>query len=218
MRPAAVLSIPLAFAFIFVGVSQVNALQDISKPLTTGAINELWGTTTFLMLLLGCVALVTGLAGAMIWALRRQVKQVKGGIYATTKNCFQKGFPKVKEGEKFDGLFIENQAFKDKEVLKKSISIIRKNSLQKKEKQLYLLYFYSTHGEVGIDTKTFPEAKKLWTPDGNIYYTQTLNEDIQSVNKKRYIYSIKSIDNYFGKFIKHLKSILSRPRKPVTLY
>lgn len=71
MRPAAVLAIPLAFAFIFVGVSQVNALQDLSKPLTIGAINELWGTTTFLMLLLGFVALVTGLAGAMIWALRR---------------------------------------------------------------------------------------------------------------------------------------------------
>ena len=71
MRPAAVLSIPLTVAFIFVGVSQVSALQDVSKPLTSGAINELWGTTTFLMLLLGFVALVTGLAGAMIWALRR---------------------------------------------------------------------------------------------------------------------------------------------------
>ena len=71
MRPAAVLSIPLAVAFIFVGVSQVSALQDVSKPLTSGAINELWGTTTFLMLLLGFVALVASLAGAMIWALRR---------------------------------------------------------------------------------------------------------------------------------------------------
>ena len=71
MRPAAVLSIPLAGAFIFVGVSQVSALQDVSKPLTSGAINELWGTTTFLMLLLGFVALVASLAGAMIWALRR---------------------------------------------------------------------------------------------------------------------------------------------------
>ena len=71
MRPAGLLAIPLGFAFIFVGVSQVNALQDISKPLTSGAVNELWGTTTFLMLLLGFVALVASLAGAMIWALRR---------------------------------------------------------------------------------------------------------------------------------------------------
>tara|TARA_Y100000588_G_C13852528_1_gene752614 strand:- start:394 stop:609 length:216 start_codon:yes stop_codon:yes gene_type:complete len=71
MRPAAVLAIPLAFAFIFVGVSQVSALQDISKPLTSGAINELWGTTTFLMLLLSIVAVITAVCGAMIWALRR---------------------------------------------------------------------------------------------------------------------------------------------------
>jgi hypothetical protein len=71
MRPAAVLAIPISFAFIFIGVSQVNTLQDISKPLTTGAVNELWGTTTFIMLLLAFVALVGAVAGAMIWALRR---------------------------------------------------------------------------------------------------------------------------------------------------
>jgi len=71
MRPAAVLSIPLTVAFIFVGVSQVSALQDVSKPLTSGAINELWGTTTFLMLLLSIVGVITAVCSAMIWALRR---------------------------------------------------------------------------------------------------------------------------------------------------
>jgi hypothetical protein len=71
MRAAAVLAIPLAFAFIFIGVSQVSELQDISKPLTTGAINELWGTTTFLMLLMVMVGALTAVCSAMIWALRR---------------------------------------------------------------------------------------------------------------------------------------------------
>ena len=71
MRAAALLAIPLAFAFVFIGVSQVDTLQDISKPLTTGAVNELWGTTTFIMLLVATVALLTTLAGAVMWALRR---------------------------------------------------------------------------------------------------------------------------------------------------
>jgi len=71
MRSAAVLAIPLAFAFVFIGVGQVNTLQDISKPITTGAVNELWGTTTFIMLLVAMVALLMAVCGAMIWALRR---------------------------------------------------------------------------------------------------------------------------------------------------
>jgi hypothetical protein len=71
MRPAAVLALPLAIAFIFIGVSQVNSLQDISKPITTGAVNELWGTTTFVMLLLAVVAVIISVAGAITWALRR---------------------------------------------------------------------------------------------------------------------------------------------------
>ncbi len=71
MRPAAVLAIPLAFAFLFIGVSQVSTLQDISKPLTTGAVNELWGTTTFIMLLIVIVGALTAVCSAMIWALRR---------------------------------------------------------------------------------------------------------------------------------------------------
>jgi hypothetical protein len=71
MRPAAVLALPLAIVFVFVGVSQVNTLQDISKPLTTGPINELWGTTTFVMLLLATVTMVLAVAGAATWAFRR---------------------------------------------------------------------------------------------------------------------------------------------------
>ena len=71
MRAAAVLAIPLSFAFVFIGISQVSALQDVSKPLTTGLVNELWGTTTFIMLLLAIVAVITAVTGAMIWALRR---------------------------------------------------------------------------------------------------------------------------------------------------
>ena len=71
MRAAALLAIPLAFAFVFIGVSQVNTLQDLSKPITTGAVNELWGTTTFIMLLVAMVALLMTLAGAVMWALRR---------------------------------------------------------------------------------------------------------------------------------------------------
>ena len=71
MRPAAVLALPLAIVFVFVGVSQVNTLQDISKPLTTGPVNELWGTTTFVMLLLAVVTMTLAVAGAATWALRR---------------------------------------------------------------------------------------------------------------------------------------------------
>jgi hypothetical protein len=71
MRPAAVLALPLAIVFVFVGVSQVNTLQDISKPLTTGPVNELWGTTTFVMLLLAVVCLTLAVAGAVTWAFRR---------------------------------------------------------------------------------------------------------------------------------------------------
>jgi heme/copper-type cytochrome/quinol oxidase subunit 2 len=71
MRPAAVLAIPLAFAFLFIGISQVSTLQDVSKPLTSGAVNELWGTTTFIMLLIAIVGLLTAVCSAMIWALRR---------------------------------------------------------------------------------------------------------------------------------------------------
>jgi hypothetical protein len=71
MRAAAVLAIPLAFAFIFIGIGQVSTLQDISKPITAGAVNELWGTTTFIMLLIAMVGLLTAVCSAMIWALRR---------------------------------------------------------------------------------------------------------------------------------------------------
>ena len=71
MRPAAVLALPLAIVFVFVSVSQVNTLQDISKPLTTGPVNELWGTTTFVMLLLAIVTMILAVAGAVTWAFRR---------------------------------------------------------------------------------------------------------------------------------------------------
>jgi hypothetical protein len=71
MRPAAVLALPLAIVFVFVSVSQVNTLQDISKPLTTGPVNELWGTTTFVMLLLATVTMILAVAGAVTWAFRR---------------------------------------------------------------------------------------------------------------------------------------------------
>jgi len=71
MRPATVLALPLAIVFVFIGVSQVNTLQDISKPITTGPVNELWGTTTFVMLLLAMVTVIVAVAGAMTWAFRR---------------------------------------------------------------------------------------------------------------------------------------------------
>jgi hypothetical protein len=71
MRPAAILAVPLGFAFLFIGIGQVSTLQDISKPITAGAVNELWGTTTFIMLLIAMVGALTAVCSAMIWALRR---------------------------------------------------------------------------------------------------------------------------------------------------
>ena len=64
------LGLILAFVFAFVAVSQVNALQDISKTVTTGAVNDLFGISTFIMLLLAVVVGLFVIGGMVMWALR----------------------------------------------------------------------------------------------------------------------------------------------------
>ena len=71
MRMAGVLALILAIVFGMVAVKEVSSLQDISKPITTGAVNDLFGTTTFLMLLIVGVLITLICAGVMAMFLRR---------------------------------------------------------------------------------------------------------------------------------------------------
>ena len=56
------MAVPIAIALAVLAVGEVNGLQDISKPITTGAVNTMFGTTTVLMLF---VSVVVGL-GALL--------------------------------------------------------------------------------------------------------------------------------------------------------
>jgi len=71
MKAAALLGLVLAIAFGMVAVKQVSSLQDISKPITTGAVNNLFGTTTFLTLLIVGVIITLVLVGAVGMFLHR---------------------------------------------------------------------------------------------------------------------------------------------------
>lgn len=62
---ALILALPLTFAVV---LTQVNSLQDTSKGLVPAAIDPVFGTTTFIVLLL-CIFIGVGLimaAGALI--------------------------------------------------------------------------------------------------------------------------------------------------------
>ena len=62
MGIASVVGVMLAFVIAFMAVDEINGLQDLSKSLTSGAVETMFGTTTFIMLL---VAVVIGL-GAIL--------------------------------------------------------------------------------------------------------------------------------------------------------
>lgn len=55
----------LAIVTGMVAISQINSLQDLSKPITTGALNQLIGSTTFIMLLVVVVIAVGGVIAAL---------------------------------------------------------------------------------------------------------------------------------------------------------
>ena len=71
MGLASAIGLLLAIVICMGAVLQVDALQDISKPITTGSLNSLIGTTTFIMLLVAAVVALFALGGAVMWALRR---------------------------------------------------------------------------------------------------------------------------------------------------
>ena len=70
-RAATGLGFVLAIVSGMLAMSQVNTLQDLSKPITTGAVNTAVGTTTFLMLLVVVVIGVGGIVGALLAVTRR---------------------------------------------------------------------------------------------------------------------------------------------------
>jgi len=62
MAVSGALGIALAFVIAFLAVGEVNGLQNLSKTLTSGAVNTMFGTTTFIMLL---AAVVIGIGGVL---------------------------------------------------------------------------------------------------------------------------------------------------------
>ena len=71
MLISAALGLVLAIVTTFVAVSQVDSLQDLSKPITTGAVNQLLGGITFITLLLAVVVAIAAVGGVLVWAIRR---------------------------------------------------------------------------------------------------------------------------------------------------
>ena len=71
MRLAGALALILAIAFGMLAVKEVSTLQDISKPITTGGVNDIFGTTTFLALLIVTVLIIFTIGGVVAMFLRR---------------------------------------------------------------------------------------------------------------------------------------------------
>jgi hypothetical protein len=61
----------LAIVIAMGAVLQVNALQDLSKPITSGSLNQMMGATTFIMLLIVVVVALFALGGVLMWMLSR---------------------------------------------------------------------------------------------------------------------------------------------------
>ncbi len=68
---AGVLGLVLAIVVGVIAIGQVSAIQDVGEPLTTGALQEILRTPTFLMLLIAVVAAVAALAAPILFVLRR---------------------------------------------------------------------------------------------------------------------------------------------------
>ena len=71
MGAIAGLGLLLTIVMGMVAMAQVDSLQDLSKTITTGSVNTLIGTTTFLMLLVVVVIAIGGIVGALMWIGRR---------------------------------------------------------------------------------------------------------------------------------------------------
>ena len=61
----------LAIVIAMGAVLQVNALQDLSKPITSGSLNQMLGATTFIMLLVAVVVALFALGGVLLWLTNR---------------------------------------------------------------------------------------------------------------------------------------------------
>ena len=62
------LAFVIGFALVF---PQISALQDVSKPITSGALNSFIGTTTFIFLLVVVITGIGALAAAVLLVIRR---------------------------------------------------------------------------------------------------------------------------------------------------
>jgi heme/copper-type cytochrome/quinol oxidase subunit 2 len=72
MKLVGALALLMALAFGMVAVQQVSSLQDISKPITTGSVNDLFGTVTFLTLLIVGVLMVFTIGGIAAYFLSKK--------------------------------------------------------------------------------------------------------------------------------------------------
>jgi len=71
MSVVAGLGLLLAIVMGMVAMAQIDSLQDLSKTITTGSVNSLMGTTTFLMLLVVVVIAIGGVVGALLWIVKK---------------------------------------------------------------------------------------------------------------------------------------------------
>ncbi len=71
MGPVAALALLVAIPVALLAVGEVSTLQDQSKPLTSGAVNTILGTTTFMMMLTTGVVCLGAVAGVLNWILNR---------------------------------------------------------------------------------------------------------------------------------------------------
>ena len=72
MRVAAVVGVTLAIVLGMVGLFQISALQDLSKGTIPATVDELFGTTTFIWLLLVVGIAVMVPAGLIAYLLHRR--------------------------------------------------------------------------------------------------------------------------------------------------
>ena len=68
---AGALGLIVAMVYGFVAVGQVSLLQDVSKPITSGGTNDIFGVTTFVMLLIAVSIAVLTVGAFAAMALKR---------------------------------------------------------------------------------------------------------------------------------------------------
>ena len=72
MGAIAGLGLILAIVMGMIAMAQIDSLQDLSKLTTSGGVNTLFGTTTFLFLLVVVVVAISGIVGALMWMSGRR--------------------------------------------------------------------------------------------------------------------------------------------------